>query len=87
MCEISVLQLPRAVLAWWKSFLNNKIRMMLLGICNVTFLHIVPSPSHHLESGLDAAQRARPYGFPQIGAIGILVTGNDATYDEHRGVI
>lgn len=61
--------------------------MMLLGICNCTFLHIVPSPSHHLESGLDVAQQSRPYGFPQIGATGILVTGNDDTCDEHKGVI
>lgn len=43
--------------------------------------------SHHLDSELDLVQGACPYGQPQMGPIGILVTGNNMMRNKHREVI
>lgn len=40
--------------------------------------------SRHLNLGLDFVREACPFGLPQIGLIGLLVTGNNTMCNKQR---
>lgn len=41
--------------------------------------------SRHLNLGLDFVREACPFGLPQMGLIGLLVTGNNTMCNKQRG--